>query len=58
MEALRRGIRAGRTTPEDVAVWLTVLDSDYLTQENEGLRVSHRRTVAPPPALPLPSLLA
>lgn len=27
MEALRRGIRAGRTTAEDVAAWLTVLDS-------------------------------
>ena len=27
MEALRGGIRSGRTTPEDVAAWLTVLDS-------------------------------
>jgi len=27
MEALRRGIREGRTTAEDVAAWLTVLDS-------------------------------
>lgn len=27
MEALRRGIRDGRTTSNDVAAWLTVLDS-------------------------------
>jgi predicted nucleic acid-binding protein len=27
MEALRCGIRDGRTTPDDVAVWLTVLDT-------------------------------
>ena len=27
MEALRRGIREGRTKPEAVAAWLTVLDS-------------------------------
>jgi predicted nucleic acid-binding protein len=27
MEALRRGIREGRTTTEDAAAWLTVLDS-------------------------------
>ena len=27
MEALRRGIRDGRTTAEDAAAWLTVLDS-------------------------------
>jgi predicted nucleic acid-binding protein len=30
MEALRRGIRAGRTTAEDVAAWLTVLDSYHI----------------------------
>ncbi|MBM3834542.1 MAG: type II toxin-antitoxin system VapC family toxin [Verrucomicrobia bacterium] len=27
MEALRRGIRSGRTSGEDVAAWLTALDS-------------------------------
>lgn len=31
MEALRRGIREGRTNPEDVAAWLTVLDSYPIT---------------------------
>jgi hypothetical protein len=30
MEALRRGIRAGRTTADDVAAWLTVLDSYHI----------------------------
>jgi len=31
MEALRRGIREGRTTAEDAAAWLTVLDSYHVT---------------------------
>ena len=31
MEALRRGIREGRTTAPDVAAWLTVLDSYNIT---------------------------
>jgi predicted nucleic acid-binding protein len=31
MEALRRGTRDGRTTAEDVAAWLTVLDSYNIT---------------------------
>lgn len=31
MEALRRGVRDGRTTTEDVAAWLTVLDSYHIT---------------------------
>ena len=31
MEALRRGIRQERTTEDDVAAWLTVLDSYHIT---------------------------
>ena len=34
MEALRRGIRESRTDPEDVAAWLTVLDSYRITPVN------------------------